>query len=89
MLRDYLRKFRFFSDSSIFFSFFEYFSVFWSFEAFFHGQAAFYYEKDRFWPFYQLSVFSGVGGIVKRKKRLFLAILSDYGIFRCWRLRKT
>jgi hypothetical protein len=28
-------------------------------------------KKDRFWPFYQLSVFSGVGGFVKRKKDRF------------------
>ena len=26
-------------------------------------------KKDRFWPFYQFSVFSGVGGFVKRKKK--------------------
>jgi hypothetical protein len=26
-------------------------------------------KKDWFWPFYQLSVFSGVGGFVKRKKK--------------------
>ena len=66
VLSDYLRKIAFFSDSSIFFPFFEYFSVFWSFGAFFHGQAAFYYEK-----------------------RPVLAILSAFGIFRCWRHRKT
>jgi hypothetical protein len=46
-------------------------------------------KKDRFWPFYQILVFTNVGGFVKRKKRLFLAVLSDFGIFRCWRLRKT
>jgi len=28
-------------------------------------------KKDRFWPFYQFSVFSGVGGFVKRKKDRF------------------
>ena len=89
VLSDYLRKIAFFSDSSIFFHFSSIFRVFGHLELFFMDRRLFIMKKDRFWPFYQLSVFSGVGGIVKRKKRLFSAVLSDFGIFRCWRHRKT
>ena len=43
-------------------------------------------KKDRFWPFYQLSVFSGVGGFVKRKKDRFrpfyqISVFSGVGCF--------
>jgi hypothetical protein len=65
------------------------FGVFSHLRLFIMNGRLFMMKKGLFWPFHQISVFSGVGGFVKRKKRPFLAVLSDLGIFRCWRLRKT
>ena len=73
----------FFSDSGTF-SIFSCFSVFLVIcGLFFVNRRLFIVKKRLFWPFYQISVFSGVGGFVKCEKK---TVFSHFIRFRCFQV---
>ena len=80
VLRVYLNRFRFFSDSGIFFIFPVFFGSYQSFGAFYHEKTLFSAISSDFGVFSHLWLFIVNGRLFIMKKTLFSAISSNFGI---------